>query len=427
MDEVLVQPYAPEDLIYRIWAWFMCDDRIPEVYVTNTDYISIGLTEAEVYNKYTFEEFMTLSTEEICGITEELKEMYEETAPAARELGFNKRYNINFSAEYQNTVDVPYYTDLVAARKMIREELRIPEELYRGIITPTYSGNEYPTINLYISDKNLEEFTARYNCDEAEVAARLLVWLNLNPNVTSAGGGYTPEGVAGGVNPHYMYDDKGFENVLASDVKGIFHLPYDASLYYVDALEIAQELGFDDETDLCTYTYKVKINNWNGYCTDGVFTNYTELFETLYITEDWLRNGTISGPFADAESEKSIWFDINLDEDFYNSCLAQGYDNTDIMATIYMWLGYGAAQDISFEENPNYTEPAVHYGEINRDGQVSLLDVVTLSKYNAGVVTLNESQLKTADCTGDGIVNGSDATALQMFIVELITALPVKV
>lgn len=428
VDEVLAYPYEPEDIIYRIAAWLRCDDRIINVRMINTDYISIGLTESEVYDKYTFEEFMTLSTEEICGITEELKEMYEETVNAARTLGFNKKYTVDFTREYQNTVDVPYFDDPVAARRMIREELRIPDELYWGIISQPYDDTDYPYIKIYISDENLEEFTARYNCDEAEVAARLLVWLNLNPNVTRAGGGYTPEGFAGGVKPWYMYEDMGFEEVMGKDIQQIFHLPYDASLYYVDALEIVQEMGIDDTADLCGYTYKLQMYPFADYYTDGVFTNYTELFETLYITEDWLSEGTVGGPYADAENEERIWFDVNLNEDFYYSCLSKGWSNEDIMATIYMWFAYnGAVYDISVEPNEAYTPPAVTHGEITHDGKISLLDIVSLSKYNAGIVNYNSSQLKAADCTGDGIVDGDDLTALLMFIVNLIDTLPADI
>lgn len=58
------------------------------------------------------------------------------------------------------------------------------------------------------------------------------------------------------------------------------------------------------------------------------------------------------------------------------------------------------------------------------DGKISLKDIILLNKYVAKMVTLNDSQLKAAECTSDGNVNADDVIALMKYIVNLVDALP---
>ena len=67
---------------------------------------------------------------------------------------------------------------------------------------------------------------------------------------------------------------------------------------------------------------------------------------------------------------------------------------------------------------------SVLYGDVNCDARVDITDAVMLNKAAAGVVTLNDTQRKNADCNGDEEVGSQDATTLLMFLVNIIKTLP---
>ena len=59
-------------------------------------------------------------------------------------------------------------------------------------------------------------------------------------------------------------------------------------------------------------------------------------------------------------------------------------------------------------------------GDIDVDGDVTLLDLVKFSKYNTEIVELNATQMKAADCTLDGIVDYNDLILLMRYLVGLV-------
>ncbi len=71
-------------------------------------------------------------------------------------------------------------------------------------------------------------------------------------------------------------------------------------------------------------------------------------------------------------------------------------------------------------------DPEVFCGDINLDGQITLLDVVYLNKGIAGSVILSAEQNANADTCADGVINASDAGALLKYVVEAIEVLPVN-
>jgi hypothetical protein len=64
------------------------------------------------------------------------------------------------------------------------------------------------------------------------------------------------------------------------------------------------------------------------------------------------------------------------------------------------------------------------YGDVNLDGMVSLLDVITLNRYFANSIQLNETALLQADCDQNTRLNSVDATILLQYIVSLVKQLP---
>ena len=62
----------------------------------------------------------------------------------------------------------------------------------------------------------------------------------------------------------------------------------------------------------------------------------------------------------------------------------------------------------------------VRYGDVNKDGKVTIEDVTLLQKYIAELVKFDEDQLRAADTNGDGNIKIDDATEIQRFLAEII-------
>ena len=66
------------------------------------------------------------------------------------------------------------------------------------------------------------------------------------------------------------------------------------------------------------------------------------------------------------------------------------------------------------------------YGDVNCDGEVTIADVVMLSRYVAEDTELNpvpsEQGLKNADCESNGNIDSGDITAIARYLAHLIEA-----
>ncbi len=67
----------------------------------------------------------------------------------------------------------------------------------------------------------------------------------------------------------------------------------------------------------------------------------------------------------------------------------------------------------------------VYLGDVNLDGNRSMGDMVSLNKYIANLIQLNDQQKKNADCYGDAQIAASDSTALLYYLTEKVDTLPV--
>ena len=100
--------------------------------------------------------------------------------------------------------------------------------------------------------------------------------------------------------------------------------------------------------------------------------------------------------------------------------------------TGYTFLGWStnsSATSATYEPNDIYNiesditlyavwvivEPEFVLGDINNDGTVDAGDAVLISRYDAGMVDLNLSQLKAGDVNGDGTVDAGDAVLISRY------------
>ena len=62
------------------------------------------------------------------------------------------------------------------------------------------------------------------------------------------------------------------------------------------------------------------------------------------------------------------------------------------------------------------------WGDVNRDGDVDLYDLLTLQQYLAKNITLTETQLLISDVTKDDKVDLYDLLTLQQYLARNITS-----
>ncbi len=67
----------------------------------------------------------------------------------------------------------------------------------------------------------------------------------------------------------------------------------------------------------------------------------------------------------------------------------------------------------------NTTVDDILLGDINLDGEVSILDIVKFSKYNTSIVNLNETQRHAADCNCDSKIDFNDLIILMRYVIRL--------
>ena len=72
-----------------------------------------------------------------------------------------------------------------------------------------------------------------------------------------------------------------------------------------------------------------------------------------------------------------------------------------------------------------YKTVPVDTGDVNGDGEINSYDLITLNKYLARQIELNDLQIAAADTLKDGSVTSADATILRRYILGKYKSLPV--
>ena len=60
-------------------------------------------------------------------------------------------------------------------------------------------------------------------------------------------------------------------------------------------------------------------------------------------------------------------------------------------------------------------------GDVDRDGEISVIDATELQMYMAKKVELSSEQIPLSDTDKDGEISVLDATAIQMYMAKIIT------
>lgn len=96
--------------------------------------------------------------------------------------------------------------------------------------------------------------------------------------------------------------------------------------------------------------------------------------------------------------------------------------NVNAGETYVLQIGAFISSDEAFNVTFNF-EPNKEtlLGDVNGDGEITVVDATILQKYIVGQTTLDDETLNVADVNKDGAVTVVDATLIQKFVVKMIT------
>ena len=96
--------------------------------------------------------------------------------------------------------------------------------------------------------------------------------------------------------------------------------------------------------------------------------------------------------------------------------------NVNARETYVLQIGAFISSDEAFNVTFNF-EPNKEtlLGDVNGDGEITIVDSTILQKYIVGQTTLDDETLNVADVNKDGAVTVVDATLIQKFVVKVIT------
>lgn len=119
--------------------------------------------------------------------------------------------------------------------------------------------------------------------------------------------------------------------------------------------------------------------------------------------------------------------DSNMTELAYNDDNGEDLNfrisyNVNARETYVLQIGAYGLSDVAFNVTFNF-EPNKEtlLGDVNGDGEITVVDSTILQKYIVGQTTLDDETLNVADVNKDGAVTVVDATLIQKFVVKVIT------
>ena len=105
-----------------------------------------------------------------------------------------------------------------------------------------------------------------------------------------------------------------------------------------------------------------------------------------------------------------------------------GYDlsvknilNTTVTTDTKIGTGFGVTVSLSGATVDTFT--TIVYGDVNGDGDITIMDATAIQLHIAQLEMLPEDKLACADTDGDGKIAIMDATQIQLFIAQLIPEL----
>lgn len=84
------------------------------------------------------------------------------------------------------------------------------------------------------------------------------------------------------------------------------------------------------------------------------------------------------------------------------------------IATLFVLMAVSVFSAFAVED-----ETALVYGDVNIDGDITVIDATDIQKYIVGLEELTADSKSVADVDSDGAISVMDATSIQKYIVGL--------
>ena len=86
------------------------------------------------------------------------------------------------------------------------------------------------------------------------------------------------------------------------------------------------------------------------------------------------------------------------------------------IATLFVLMAVSVFSAFAVEDE---TKNALVYGDVNIDGDITVIDATDIQKYIVGLEELTADSKSVADVDSDGAISVMDATSIQKYIVGL--------
>lgn len=127
---------------------------------------------------------------------------------------------------------------------------------------------------------------------------------------------------------------------------------------------------------------------------------------------------TVGGLYDSDMTELEYNDDNEEDRNFRISYNVNAGETYVLQIGVYEYDSSDEAFNVTFNFEPN---KETLLGDVNGDGEITVVDATIIQKYIVGLTTLDDETLNVADVNKDGAVTVVDATLIQKFIAKLIT------
>lgn len=383
---------------------------VTEEAVTTTAAGTTNAPDVNIYEEYTFDEFIRLSEEEICSISDEIAELYVFWYD---QISGHEVTYIHFA------MNAPYTTtdekgNETADTDSVKADMYFPEDMPVDYRCPL---NDIEYIQYTINCGNYEDF---YENDYDAAVTAALAWIDANPNT---GDFIDPEIIVGdgtaSLQEKYTYDE-----FLALGADGICAISDEtAQLYEKWSAETDWfKSGVAHFIDVLTYDrYMIHVENENGgYDTEDLET----VREVLAIPDEISLNG-MGGP----EDIFGRYYDVRayMSEAPYNE-----YEYSYLVAVTLVWLESNpAVESVEMQAYGMGAMPSPITGDADGSGKADISDaVIALDIYAKTAARLptdmyTEDMRKGADVDGNGSVTLNDAACILHYYSANAASIPV--
>lgn len=203
-------------------------------------------------------------------------------------------------------------------------------------------------------------------------------------------------------------------------------VPYLSSLAAIRAAECVIKLEHDRPDDITDYSYDDKGQKYYGFDTVIDYSLVPWMWAGENIAAGNSSPQATCEQWMKSDDHRKVILNPNYTHIGVALCYVENDTNPDHYHYYWDAIFVGCGIDFEGQYTPESTRTVPKSsGDVNGDGVVNTFDLITLNKYLANEVSLNDLQLKSADVLEDGKITSYDASVLRKFILGECHTLPI--